>query len=117
LDTRTKILSWNEFARTQPPVVVAAYLDPLTVEHAELLEELAVEYGPLAVALCTPGDPLLPPEARAPLAAALACVQAVSIADGDLSMLPPATKVIDLRDEDLERRKALIEHVHSRHGR
>jgi hypothetical protein len=114
LDTRTKILPWPQFeqtlAHTGTPAV-AGYFDPLTIEHSKRLEELAAAKGPVCIALYDPEQPLLPAEARAALVASLSCVQAVSIAAGEL---PGAT---DLRSEDLERRHQLMAHVHGRHGR
>ena len=110
LDTRTKILPWAQFVKTDGPVI-SGYFDPLTVEHSTRLEELAAAHGPLCIAIYDPDRPLLPAEARAALVASLACVKAVSIAAGEI----PITA--DLRAEDLERRERMMAHVHSRHGR
>ena len=90
---------------------MAGYFDPLTVEHSARLEELAAQSGPLCIVIHEPERPLLPAEARAALIASLACVKAVSVAQGDIAA------AVDLRAEDLERRNQMMAHVHSRHGR
>ena len=110
MDTRTKILPWADFAQTAG-TKVAGYFDPLTVEHADRLQELAAANGPLCIAIYEPEQALLPAEARAMLMASLDCVQAVSVAQAEL---PDA---IDVRSEDLARRDRMMAHVHSRHGR
>jgi hypothetical protein len=108
LDTRTKIVSPERVAgRT----VVAAYFDPMVHTHAQRFHELAGQHGPLAICLCDPPDPLLSAQARAELAAALRDVELVVIGEEALAQ---AAVVIDERPADLERRAALMRHVHSR---
>jgi hypothetical protein len=108
LDTRTKIVSPERVAgRT----VVAAYFDPMIDTHAQRFHELAEQYGPLAICVCDPPDPLLSAQARAELAAALRDVELVVIGEAALA---GAAAVIDERPADLERRAALMRHVHSR---
>jgi hypothetical protein len=108
LDTRTKILPTAEFAATAGPIVVG-FFDPVTLDHSARLESLAAEFGPLRVIIDSPPDPLMPPEARAAVVAAFACVKAVTIGGA----LPAQA---DLRGEDIARRSALIAHVHAKHA-
>lgn len=108
LDTRTKIVKAEEVPAR---LVVAAYFDPMVASHAQRFRELAEQHGPLAVCICDPPDPLLPAQARAELAAALRDVEVVFIGVAALSR---ATAIIDERPGDLDRRAALMLHVHSR---
>lgn len=108
LDTRTKIVPLERVAgRT----LVAAYFDPMVASHTQRLRELAEKHGPLAICICDPPDPLLPAQARAELAAACRDVELVVIGEDSLS---GAKQIIDERSGDLDRRAALIQHVHSR---
>ena len=112
LDTRTKIVSAEEaLARLAGRPLVAAYFDPLVATHTQRLHELGGQYGPLAICICDPPDPLLPAQARAELAAACRDVEIVVIG---AEVLSHVTKIIDERPGDLDRRAALIQHVHSR---
>ena len=112
LDTRTKIVSPEEAeARLTGRLLVAAYFDPLVATHTARLRALAEQFGPLAVCICDPPDPLLPAQARAELAAACRDVEVVVIGE---NALENAAQIIDERSGDLHRRAALIEHVHSR---
>ena len=108
LDTRTKIVSPERVAgRT----LVAAYFDPMVATHTQRFQELAVQHGPLAVCICEPPGALLPAQARAELAASLRAVELVTIGEAALAQ---AVAIIDERPADLERREALMRHVHSR---
>lgn len=108
LDTRTKIVSPE---RAAGRTLVAAYFDPMVASHAQRVHELAEKHGPLAICICDPPDPLLPAQARAELAAACRDVELVVIGEDSLSK---AAEIIDERPGDLERRAALMQHVHSR---
>ncbi|MFN0104248.1 MAG: hypothetical protein ACKV2U_19455 [Bryobacteraceae bacterium] len=108
LDTRTKIVPAEEAVRRP---IVAAYFDPFVAAHAARLRVLAERYGPLAVCICDPPLPILPAQARAELAAACRDVELVVIGEEALAQ---AAQIIDEREGDLERRAALIRHVHSR---
>lgn len=108
LDTRTKIVNAEDASAR---LMVAAYFDPMVASHAQRFHELAEQYGPLAVCICEPPNPLLPAQARAELAAALRDVELVVIGEEALSQ---ATEIIDERPGDLERRASLMEHVRSR---
>lgn len=108
LDTRTKIVTAERLAGRR---VVAAYFDPMVAAHTQRFHELAEQYGPLAVCVCDPPDPLLPAQARAELAAACRDVELVAVGDAALAQ---AAEIIDERPGDLERRAALMRHVHSR---
>lgn len=111
-DSRTKIVPASS-ARTllASRAVVAAYFDPMVATHTARLRELAAEYGSLAICICDPPDPLLSAQARAELAAACRDVDLVVIGESALSA---AAAVIDERQADLDRRAALVRHVHSR---
>ncbi|MBM3787191.1 MAG: hypothetical protein FJW30_22775 [Acidobacteria bacterium] len=106
MDTRSKIV---EIAAGD--TVVAGYFDPVAAMHAARLRELAGEHGPLTVCVCDPADPLLPANARAELVAALRDVARVVIGEKALNAF---RTVVDERPGDLERRAALIRHVHAR---
>ncbi|MBL8238856.1 MAG: hypothetical protein JNM66_15650 [Bryobacterales bacterium] len=108
LDTRTKIVSPDQVAgRT----IVAAYFDPMVATHTQRYRELANIHGPLAICICDPPGALLPAQARAELAASLRSVELVVIGEAALAR---AAAIIDERPADLDRRQALIHHVHSR---
>jgi hypothetical protein len=112
LDTRTKIVPAEAaLARLAGRPVVAAYFDPLVYSHSERFRELAEKHGPLTVCICDPADPLLPAQARAELAAACRDVEMVIIGE---AFLAQSAEVIDERPGDLDRRAALMKHVHSR---
>lgn len=112
LDTRTKIVHTDEAHRLLAgKPVVAAYFDPMVASHTARLRELALAHGPLTVCICEPPDPLLPAAARAELAAACRSVSHVVIGEDALAF---AGEVIDERKADLDRRAALMRHVHSR---
>jgi hypothetical protein len=112
LDTRTKIVPAQvALARLAERPLIAAYFDPLVVTHTNRFRELAEKHGPLAICICEPPDPLLPAQARAELAAACRDVDIVVIGEMFLSQ---TTKVIDERPGDMDRRTALMQHVHSR---
>src|SRR5437868_780262 len=112
LDTRTKIVPAEAaLARLAGRPLVAAYFDPLVASHADRFRELAEKHGPLAICICDPADPLLPAQARAELAAACRDVEMVVIGEDFLSR---TTEIIDERPGDLDRRAALMKHVHSR---
>lgn len=112
LDSRSKIVSAAS-ARTllAGRAVVAAYFDPMVATHTDRLRELASQHGSLAVCICNPPDALLSARARAELAAACRDVDLVVIGE---EALPAAASVIDERQADLDRRAALVRHVHSR---
>jgi hypothetical protein len=84
LDTRTKIISFDEaagIACERGARWVAGEFDPLLAEHARRLRGLVEEGKALIVVVTDPADPLLPLRARAELVAALADVSYVVMAD------------------------------------
>jgi hypothetical protein len=107
-DTRSKILPLSRSEDFADAVFVSMYLDPLTVDHARRLGEIAAGGRRVVVLLSDPPQPLLPLAARAELAAALASVSAVMVLPGELAFSEGAA--------DLERREALVRHVWNRHG-
>ena len=122
LDTRTKIVDFEEFrermlAPAPPRALVIGHFDPVVYSHVERMGALAAEYGPLAVCVTSPVDPLLPVRARAELAAALACTEFVTIAEhAEVAVLSGITDlvVIDETHDDLRRREALMTLVRER---
>lgn len=106
MDTRRKIVP--DPAHWQAPagaVFAAGPFDPLLAQHAGQLERLKGSAPFLAVYVTEPPDPLLPAQARAELAAALRCVDAVLIC-GEAP--PHAT---DLTADHLEWRAELIRRI------
>jgi hypothetical protein len=122
VDTRTKIIELEQMrerllAPAPPRVLVLGHFDPVVYTNAARMRQLAAEYGPLAVCITSPVDPLLPARARAELAAALDCTDFVTIADhGDTAILTsiPGLTVIDESHDDLRRREALMTLVRER---
>jgi hypothetical protein len=122
VDTRTKIIDLDAMrerllAPAPPRVLVIGHCDPVVYTNVARMQELAAEYGPLAVCITSPVDPLLPARARAELAAALDCTDFVTIADhagtAILTGIPGLT-VIDETHDDLRRREALMTLVRER---
>ena len=110
MDTRTKIVPSEEAARLAAggAVVVSGYFDPLLAAHADRLRELKGSGARLLVAIADPPNPILPVRARAELVAGLAVVDhVVESVDG----LTPGTR---LEQEDEQRLRELIAHVHAR---
>lgn len=106
MDTRRKIVL--DPAHWQPPsgaVFAAGPFDPLLAKHAEQLEQLKGNAPFLAVYVTEPPAPLLPAQARAELAAALRCVDAVLIC----GEAPP--HAADLTADHLEWRAQLIRRI------
>lgn len=122
VDTRTKIIELNEMrerllAPAPPRALVIGHFDPVVYTNVERMLELAAEYGPLAVCVTSPPDPLLPARARAELAAALDCSEFVTVADhAETAILTgiPGLTVIDETHDDLRRREALMALVRER---
>lgn len=104
MDTRSKILPLAAISGLRIPLLIAGYFDPLIASHAEAL---AAWGDRLTVCILDPADPLLPAQARAELAAALACVERVIVGDAR----PYAAEVIDLSAAHLDLRAALERHV------
>jgi bifunctional ADP-heptose synthase (sugar kinase/adenylyltransferase) len=84
LDTRSKIISAAE-ARDRflgrPVQWLSAHFDPLLAEHVRWIKEVASPGKLLIVEITNSARPLLPQRARAELAAALAMVDFVVLAD------------------------------------
>lgn len=87
--------------------MVSGYFDPLIASHAERLAQIKVG-GELLVLIATPAHAILPAAARAELVAGLGAVDYVAeLSDG-------LTAQIRLEEEDDERYRALLRHVHAR---
>ncbi len=122
VDTRTKIIALDEMrerllAPAPPRALVIGHFDPVVYTNVERMLELAAEYGPLAVCVTSPADPLLPARARAELAAALDCTEFVTVADhAETAILTgiPGLTVVDETHDDLRRRDALMALVRER---
>jgi len=110
LDTRKKIISASEAAQiaASGATVASGYFDPLIASHGERLGQLKTAGEKLLVLIATPADPILSAAARAELVAGLRTVDYVAeMADG-------LTAHIRLEQEDGERYRALLHHVHAR---
>lgn len=123
MDTRTKILTPLALAELVPPrplLLVIGRFDILRVEVARELAAARRRTGAasLLVAVRQLPDELAPLEARAEMAAALRVVDYVfAAADGDLTSLAARLQPIEtmnLEEADAQRKRQLIEHVHSR---
>jgi hypothetical protein len=112
VDTRNKIISNGEARTIRDATIVSGYFDPVTSTHAERLQGLKEAGRPLLVLIATPADPILPPQARAQLIAALACVDHVTIIGAVYPEgLNPHTQ---LETEHAAQLDKLIQHVHKR---
>ncbi|MDQ6676843.1 MAG: hypothetical protein M3Z09_06055 [Acidobacteriota bacterium] len=122
MNTRGKILQSAEAAeRAQafrasatPYTLVCSTFDVLTAPRLRRLREIAATGNRLIAVVTNPPNPLLPRRARAELAAALAIIEFVVLAEEPhapfLASLGPAS-VIDEAPEDELRTADLIEHV------
>ena len=87
--------------------IVSGYFDPMLASHAERLASLKTNRK-LLVLIETPERAILPAEARAELIAGLRAVDYVALADATL--MPH----VRLEEEDDERYRKLLAHVHAR---
>ena len=121
MDTRMKIIDLATAARLRGPgarlKLVAGYFDVLTPDLVRRLRSLSDGARLIAVVL-DPPKPLLPPQARAELAAALSMIDYVLLPQAEslekaIEQIRPDEVV---RDDmaDGKRSQALIEHVHQR---
>jgi hypothetical protein len=125
MDTRAKIIDLASATAIATSLqgqgarlkLVAGYFDVLTPDHVRRLRALSNGERIIAVVL-DPPDPLLPPRARAELAASLSMIDYVLLLHG--ASLEQALEQIRphevVREEvaDGQRSQALIEHVHRR---
>jgi hypothetical protein len=110
MDTRKKIIDAAQAASIAAAgaTVVSGYFDPLIASHAERLAKLKPADSKLLVLIATPANAILPAAARAELVAGLRAVDYVAeLADG-------VVPLIRLEQEDDERYRALLQHVHAR---
>jgi bifunctional ADP-heptose synthase (sugar kinase/adenylyltransferase) len=110
MDTRGKIIDTAEAAQraASGATVVSGYFDPLIASHAERLAQLKAAGQKLLVLIATPADAILPAAARAELVAGLRSVDYVAeLTDG-------LTAHVRLEEEDDERYRVLLHHVHAR---
>jgi len=110
MDTRKKIISASQATQiaASGATVVSGYFDPLIASHGERLAQLKAAREKLLVLIATPADAILPAAARAELVAGLRVVDYVAELTDDL------TAHLRLEEEDDERYRALLRHVHAR---
>jgi hypothetical protein len=123
VDTRTKILTPAALAALDPPrplLVATGRFDILRVQAVRDLAAARERAGArsLLVVIRPLADELAPLEARAEMAAALRVIDYVFVApNGDwtspVASLQPI-EIMSLEEADAERKRQLIEHVHSR---
>lgn len=116
MDTRSKIISLAGAAALPAKAVVSGHFDPMTAAHLARLREIAPEGG-LTILVTPVADPLMPTRARAELMAGLAVAGAVVELDGPAPDLFAGRPVIHEEERDLDRRKALMQHVLERQER
>ncbi len=123
VDTRAKILTPASLAELDPPRPLLLAIGRFDILRAELAHELSAARqrtgaASLLVALRQLPDELAPLHARAELAAALRVVDYVfAAANGDLASLAAALQpieILNLEEADAQRKRQLIEHVHTR---
>ena len=118
VDTRTKIVSAREAARIAAAgaTVVIGYFDPMIAWHARWLTSFKKPDRPLLILIATPENPILPAPARAELVASLRVVDHVAESSGELvqAITAAGCSVINLKNQDRELFKDLLELVHSR---
>lgn len=114
MDTRSKILTLEEATRgwTCYSVVFGSF-DVLTAARVRRLREIATSDILIAVVTAIPGS-LLPVRARAELAASLAIIDCVVIADDAAALVSNAVAVFDEREADTRRTTELIDYVQRR---
>ncbi len=120
MDSRSKIVnaSQSDFGSCNARTAVLATFDVLTQQRIERLRKMAAESGPLAAVILEQPGSLLSMQARAELAAALAIINVVIMADEPLETLLPrlhrSFAVVDDREPDAFLSKQLIEHIRLR---
>ena len=117
MDTREKIVPLDQLETRLGDIhwraVVSAF-DPITLRHAEWLTALSVPET-MILAVVEPGvNPLLPPSARAVLAAALRCVRLVVVAEEAALPKLPHLEIVRDTAGDRERHLAFVQHVRGR---
>ena len=127
MDTRSKILTAAGAAERlrqshQPVVAVSGYFDVLLAEDVRQLRSVADRTAgcTLVALLIAPPEPVLSVRARAEIAAALAMIDYVVIADGvdpeALAAAFGARELVRLEAGQQGRLSELIEHVHRRNA-
>jgi bifunctional ADP-heptose synthase (sugar kinase/adenylyltransferase) len=123
VDTRTKIVTATDLATldlARPLLVVTGRFDILRTEAVRDLAAARQRTGArsLLVALRPLEDELVPLAARAEMAASLRVVDYVFAAeDGNWTTLAAALRpieIVNLEEADAQRKRQLIEHVHTR---
>lgn len=128
MDTREKILPWQEASRrveqdlrgSTPVRVVTGHFDPMLAVHARALEEIAASDGRPGIIITEPPDPLLSAEARAVLVAALGAVEWVALAPAsglaELLEKIPRSRLVRAEAEHLAIREEFMRRVRGRHA-
>ena len=106
LDTRAKVMTLAQAAGLAVETLVVGYFDPLLAGNVARLTALG---GPVTLSLLDPPDEILPAQARAELAASLACVERVIL--GDARGIVHARQTVDCTKADLETRQKLIQRI------
>ena len=118
-DTRAKILSSAgllAYAQAHPELpIVAGYFDPMWAPHAARLKELAGARK-LLVLVAPKEGALLSDRARAELVASFGVVERVAIVSDEAAREKFGPRVVDERQGDEERYRALAEHVRKRNN-
>ena len=114
LDTRKKIVEPRSVPSGGPVRVIIGYFDPVYGAHVRALKQLAPADSIVVAAVADPPEPLLALRARAELAAALDSIDYV-VTDVEGALTLPGAAIVDIREDDLQRRNELIRHVVRRH--
>ena len=118
MDLREKIVDARDATAIAAAgaVVVSGYFDPVIAWHARWLENFKKPGRSMLVVITTPDHPILPARARAELVASLRVVDHVAESSGELvqAITAAGSSVINLKNQDRELFKDLLELVHSR---
>lgn len=123
MDTRAKIVSAKQAAAQtadRNSTLLLSSFDVLTSARIHRVRALAQPDTLLIAVITELADSLLPLQARAELAAALAIIDLVIVADESVAALLtrfPGATVIDDNQDDARRTAELIEYVHQRNGK
>lgn len=126
IDTRTKILTVEDAvariaglrAAGEKVRAAIALCDPMLPHHISQMARVAGD-AKLVLVMATPEDAYLPVRARAELAASLACVDAVVIAETDARQVVQmlgADEILAIDPVEAVRRSGFISYVRERAG-
>jgi bifunctional ADP-heptose synthase (sugar kinase/adenylyltransferase) len=121
LDTRSKIVSWEDakrFALDRRAAIVVGHFDPLVVSHVRNLATIRSRHDAVVAVVTNSEKPILPARARAEMLSALRLVdRVVNPGEYPLDELEriPGVNVLREEVEDRRRLESLIHYVASRH--